>query len=162
MPFLSPSLHLRKLRAITFERILKSPQRVDVVHFSFFIILAMILFLADIPGRRFGWEPARRSFKLAGKKQSLQPEGLPEGAAEAENAAPGMAGQPANAQFNAAPGQMPGPGVPGMNTGAPGAQPMPAGGKAQKGKASKKKAEPENDTLDTSALLKKKRERNNG
>ncbi|MBR3735284.1 MAG: hypothetical protein IKN07_05345, partial [Lachnospiraceae bacterium] len=122
---------------------------------NFFIILAMILFLADIAGRRFGWEPARRSFKLAGKKQNLQPEGIPEGAVEAGSAAPGMAGQPANAQFNAAPGQMPGPG-------APGTQPMPAGGKAQKGKASKKKAEPENDTLDTSALLKKKRERNNG
>nr|MCR5597655.1 VWA domain-containing protein [Lachnospiraceae bacterium] len=131
---------------------------------NFFIILAMILFLADIAGRRFGWEPARRGLKSAGRKQKLQPEVLPEGVPAGETAAPGMSGQPVNASFTAAPGQIPaqGQGAPLMNTGAPGAPQMSAGVKANKGKASKKKEEPASDTLDTSALLKKKRERNNG
>jgi hypothetical protein len=114
---------------------------------NFFIILAMILFLADIAGRRFGWEPARRGLKSAGRKQKLQPEVLPEGVPAGETAAPG---------------HMPAQGAPLMNTGAPGAPQMSAGVKANKGKASKKKEEPASDTLDTSALLKKKRERNNG
>lgn len=129
---------------------------------NFFIILAMLLFLADIAGRRFGWEPARRGFKQAGKKQKQQLEVLPESAAADGNAAPGMAGQSANAQFSAQTGQVSAPGSQGINMGTAGAAQMPAGAKANKGKASKKKEEPANDTLDTSALLKKKRERNNG
>ena len=106
---------------------------------------AVLLFIADIAGRRFGFDPVFRSLKKDRKKAEKS----------------GM-GQPVNETEGAAiisqTSATPAPGDGAVMQNAPAANAPAAGKKAAP--VQKQKA-PADDNLDTAALLKKMRDRNN-
>lgn len=114
---------------------------------NLFLVLAVLLFIADIAGRRFGFDPDFRSLKKEKKKAGM---GQP---------VQEMAGDAVISQTP----QIFDPGAGAVMPNAPEANASAATANAARNKAkpAKKQEAPADDNLDTAALLKKMRDRNN-
>lgn len=112
---------------------------------NLFLVLAVLLFIADIAGRRFGFDPDFRSLKKDRKK--------------ADNAAKGqLLNETAGGEAISQPNMISAPGAGEAIQNAPAANAQTV---SKKAKPAKKQEAPADDNLDTAALLKKMRDRNN-